>query len=251
MDIVELIESRWKPFAGRKEFEPLKQAVDHALTAHRSTRDRRAEISRDPDLSSEGRTKAMRKHVADLAPQLRHAKASIDAARQHLASRRAKMLPPAPDKSDVAGATLRSEFRAMLRPLPLAKKIDMLLNSDVDLMIVQAVLESPMLAGIDGKMMQRKGVDVPLRDLVADRYAEKAYPGELAAIAEAEEAITVLGAATTTAIGTITAASGFRTSIEADEFIAGTIDAGKAAIIDREAARWLEPLSELSGRSAP
>jgi hypothetical protein len=241
MKVEELLRSRWARFVNATPLQPIKDAIEHAIGVHTGVMERRAAVATDGDLSAEGRVKAVRKYIAvDFAPKMRHATASIAAARKHLSDRGAKLLPPAPDKADLASAVLRSEMRAVFRDMSKAEKIKTVLTAPVDLSMIQAIIESPMLAGIDG-IVVRDGLSII--DVLTDRYIDAVHPGQRAAITMAEEAIDLLSAAVTTAAGTIAAAGEFPSSKAVDDFIMESIGADKLAIIDREASRWLEPLA--------
>src|SRR4051794_3550073 len=112
---------------------PVKAQMDRAFAAEDEFRAHHDKVAKNQHLSPIGRQDAMKTFVGEKAHELHRARKAVDVARAKLADRRAKLLPPPPDKTDVAAAVLRSEMRQMLKGVKNAgERMRMLLAPDAD-----------------------------------------------------------------------------------------------------------------------
>jgi hypothetical protein len=203
---------------------------DHIRAEH-------ARISADDKLSALGKQDAIRQVVVKLAPQLVRAKHTVDTLKAKIVERKAKLKPPAPDPTNAAAAVLRSELRAQVRAMKPGEKMQLLIppsGADVDPTLVAAVLESPWSAGIDDHT----------REQLTNAAIAKRYPTATADIAQAENTVEVLDAATLVTERAVYAAGDFPSEKVFSDFIAGAVP--DTARIDAELNRNFAALADVA-----
>jgi hypothetical protein len=187
--IRDMVMSRWKPsFDDVPRLKSVRAALDAALNAQDAVRDRHATLAKNQHLSPIGRLDDVRSFVAkSTAPAIHGARAAAKSMRDDLIKQKASLQPAAPDPSNVSAAVLRSEMRTMLRGLSTSARTALLVSQNPDPTLVQAVLEAPSFSS---------GISDDVRARLLEFIVNRDHPKELEAIAQAEEAVEVLEAAT-------------------------------------------------------
>lgn len=207
----ETLASRWK-FDGIPGFSaPAKAALTKALDLNVALRAKHAQIAADDKLSPIGKQDAFRKHLAENAHQLVRARKAVDALKAKTAQYLASVQPKAPDKTDFAAAVTRSDYRQMLREMPIGKRMSLLLAPDADPTMLQAVLESP--------VNELSGINQETRRLVTQNAVERENPGATARIEKIRDAIELAEVATGAAFGTALKTAEFPNQHVFDSFI--------------------------------
>src|SRR5258707_12584206 len=136
---------RWKSsFDDVPRLKPVRAALDAALNAHDSVREKHTALAKNQHLSPLGRLDDVRSFVSkSTAPAIHRARAAANSMRQALAKQKARLQPAAPDPANVSAAVLRSEMRTHLRGLSTSARAALLLTENPDQTLVQAVLEAP------------------------------------------------------------------------------------------------------------
>lgn len=223
MTLADTLAARWK-WSAEGRLAPAKATLNRALGLPATVQAERAKAATDPNLTAAGQAEATRKFLAgDTAANLLHAKRSAEAMRKQINAWWASLQPPAPDKSDMAAAVLRSEMRAMLREMPNGSRIKMLLSDDVDPRILQAVLEAPdAMSAITGD----------LREKIVARSIERDHPDDVRAIKEAEDALQLVDVSVRVAFEAVRSAGDFKSDEELDSFLTESLGQRVAAIED-------------------
>jgi len=184
-----VILGRWKSsYDDVARLKPVRAALELALNAHDAVREKHATLAKNPNLSQIDRLDDVRTFISkSTAPVIHRARAAANSMRQDLVKQRARLQPAAPDPNNVSAAVLRSEMRTMVRGLSTSARTALLLSPNPDPTLVQAVLEAPSFSS---------GVTEEIRARMLQAIIERDHPKELEAIAQAEEALEVLEAAT-------------------------------------------------------
>jgi hypothetical protein len=185
----DVILARWKSdFDNIPRLKPIRAALESALNAHDAVRERHTSLSKNQNLSSLGRLDDVRAFVSkSTAPIIHRGRATARAARQDVAAWQVRLQPPSPDPKNVAAAVLRSEMRTQLRGLSQSARYALLLSETIDPTLAQAVLEAPNFSS---------GVTDEIRGRMVEIIINHDHPEQLAQIAQVEEAIKLLDAAT-------------------------------------------------------
>jgi len=203
---------------------PAKSLLGQIVDAMEAIHARQAEIAKDNNLSPLGRQDAFRKFLgANTAPHLHFARKAIETMRVKLADERKRLLPASPDRSDLAGAVLRSEMRTMLRGQSPAKRSEMLLGVDADPLVISAALEAPNISS---------GINDETRAKLTNRAIERAHPGALRLIEEVEDAVSIVDTAYRMATNTAQKAAEFHNERVLGDFLAASLADRVAAIED-------------------
>jgi hypothetical protein len=214
--IRDVFNSRWK-FADVARLKPIRAALDVALNAHDAVREKHTTLAKNQHLSPLGRLDDLRSFVKSAtAPAVHRARATASTVRQNLAKHRSRLLPAAPDPSNMTAAVLRSEMRQHLRGLSTAARAALLLSANPDPVLIQAVLEAPSFSS---------GVEDDIRERMLENYAATKHPNDLAEIAQAEEALELLEAATAMALGAAKSVSEFPSESLFEDFIGKQVGA--------------------------
>jgi hypothetical protein len=224
-NVRDVINARWK-FADVPRLKPIRAALDVALNARDAVREKHAALAKNSHLSPIGRLDDVRSFVSkSTAPAIHKARKTVSTARDELAKWKDRLKPAAPDPKNVSAAVLRSEMRTQLRGLSNAARTALLLTENPDPMLVQAVLEAPGFSS---------GVADDIRARMLEAYATRNHPEELAWIAESEEALELLEAATSMVLNAAQSVTEFPSDKLFNDFIdvsapvvTGTADASE------------------------
>lgn len=142
---------------------------------------RASEFASDQNLTPVGRKAALRSWAqAGPIEELRKGRAALAAGERAIAETRAKMNTEFVDKSDFAGAVVRSEIRTWVQNIPPAERAAMLLTREYDPQIAAAILEAPAaLSGVSEKQ----------HTALFESETVAKHPKEAAKIAHIEEAM--------------------------------------------------------------
>jgi len=214
----DVFNSKWK-FADTPRLQPIRAALDVALKRMDGVREKHTTLAKNAHLSPLGRLDDLRNFVKSAtAPSIQRARATASTVRQTWPSTEAGLLPAAPDPSNMTAAVLRSEMRTHLRTLSTAARAALLLSQNPDPVLIQAVLEAPGFSS---------GVSDDIRARMLENYAATKHPSDLAEIAQAEEALELLEAATAMALGAAKSVAEFPSEQLFEDFI------GKARLLAR------------------
>jgi len=208
--IREILTSRWK-FADAPRLKPVRAALDAALDAADAVTAKHSALAKNEKLSALGRLDDVRGFVSkSTAPAVHRARAVANKTRADLATWKARLQPPAPDRGDMAAAVLRSEMRQHLRGLSTGGRMALLLAENPDPTLLQAALEAPNFSS---------GLTDSLRAQMLEHYAAAKHPNDLAEIGQVEDAIELLTAATETALNAAKSASEFPSDRVFEDFV--------------------------------
>jgi hypothetical protein len=181
--IADTLKARWKP--EYRDRTNLESAFNTALSFMGAGGAKRSELEKRGTLSPKGVAEAVREFAGKgVIPELKKFRERVAAERANLKQRRAALGKPKVDPTDLAAAMLRQEYRSYVRSLGLGDRARVLLSDDMEM--IAAVLEvPPALSGLADDLLAR----------VVDHYIEKTAGGELKAIEETEEALSLVQAA--------------------------------------------------------
>lgn len=183
----------------------------------------RAEIGRDTSLSDVGRQTAFRHWVSEnAAPALYRARRTAAACQARIDAERKTLTWPMPDKSDLAGAILRSDLRAMLRNMPQADQTIAL----ADPMFRAAALEAPRIAS---------GLSNENWDRLMDSEIERLHGPRRAELDRLEEDAKVLDMAQFMVTNDVSNLGGFGDTNAVDTFIDESVTAKMPALNEQVA----------------
>lgn len=215
--IEDTILQRAARFSTDPVLQPAFDAISRALDTHTKIRAKALDVSKDTHRTALGKRDVMQKYVGENAHELVRARKAGDTLRAKIAERRAKLLPAAPDPSNVASAMLRSEIRQMLRGMKNhGDRLKALLATDADTTFLEAVLEAP---------NAMSGITDDQRELIQTSAMERLHPGALAAIEAAEEAIELVDVAARVVFETARDAGEFPTNSVFSTFVETTVGA--------------------------
>lgn len=222
MNFRETILARWR-YDHVPSLAEIKFVLERVLDIQDVIRAEHTKVGANDRLTSLGRQDAMRAFIADkAAAELYRSRKTVETLRSRLEAWRERLAPPPLDKADAAGATMRVEIRNALRAMSPGARMNALMAEDADLFLLEAVLQAPdFLSGLDAKN----------RPEVAARYVERKHPDDVAAIEQADEAITVLAVATAVATNTARAAADFPDESSMTAFVDNAVKDKASAII--------------------
>jgi hypothetical protein len=160
-------------------------AIKSALTGYTDVRAKREALKQNANLSPVGIVDESRKYIAtNTAKRIALARSTAASFANDIAAKRARTLPPKPTAADAA---LMPEFRTALRSMSAKDQNKLLFSDPPNLQILQACLGAPAaLSGVAEDTLAK----------AVERYVLAKHPAELASIAEDEESLAVLNAAT-------------------------------------------------------
>ncbi|WP_441268291.1 hypothetical protein AB7G19_26190 [Bradyrhizobium sp. 215_C5_N1_1] len=129
----------------------VRTTFDRLIELHRDIMATTAAVRGDTDLSTQGRTKKARDEMKKNAWKMIRAKAFASRLNDRIDEKRAKLELPAIDKTDAAGAVLRSQVRDRL---PKSAKELKALVPTMSLLYLQTLLEAPELVGADREIAE-------------------------------------------------------------------------------------------------
>jgi hypothetical protein len=217
-----VILGRWKYDAPR--LAPVRKALDFALDAHDALRDFHSAVSANTLLSPLGRLDEMRGFISKrAAPAIHRGRETAASLRADLAKWRTRLQPAPPDPKNVAEAVMRSSMLTMLRGMSQGARTALLLSKNPDPRLVQAVREAPeFLSRVSAEIKERMVQMIVARD----------HPTDLAAIAEADEALALLDAATETVFTAARSVAEFPSDKMFADFVETTKPARPTASLD-------------------
>lgn len=187
----------------------------------------RASIRNDNTLSDAGRVQAVRRWLSEnAAAQLYRVRRTVESCRARIDAERQKLLPPPPDKTDLAGAILRSDLRAILRGMSIGSQKATLLGKDADPIFRTAVLEAPRLAS---------GVPDELRQHTIDAEVERLHPGRSAQLNDLAEDVALLETTAAVVVNGVIEGAGFGDHAAARDFIDDAVTAKMPALNEQVA----------------
>ena len=200
MSVSHTLKSRWLPaydkyglaVAARLHFH-------HGLDARDAVEAKRGELSRDNDLSEQGKAKELQKVAAAEAPRIAKAQRALTAARAEVRKQRVALTPTVKDKTDAAAAAIRNEIRATLRGMSHADLAALVTDPHTDSIVLEALYEGPTIL---------TGIDQARRDELLELTIKTVAAPAVAALAEQSDAIDLLDAAVRTSMETLRQASG-------------------------------------------
>jgi len=238
----DVILGRWKQsFNDVPRLKPVRAALDVALNAHDAVREKHTTLAKNQHLSPLGRLDDVRAFVSkSTAPAIHRARKTANAAREELAKWKDRLKPAVPDPKNISAAVLRSEMRGQLRGLSTSARTALLLTENPDPTLVQAVLEGPGFSS---------GVSDDIRERMLEIVINRDHPNELAAIAETEEALELLDAATGMVLSAAKSVSEFPSEKTFDDFIETTAPASVSGG-DDVTAKLMKELGQLHAEFA-
>lgn len=199
MNRVETLKSRWKPeWSVRSDFAKLNGSFEKALSFIESLPAHRAKISGPGTLSPKGLSESVRALAADkVVPVLARSKWEAQKAANGIKNQMLALAVPKPDKTDVAGAMVRGEIRAMLRGLDHGERVRLVMT-DPEFLV--AAFEGP---------ASLSGLTTEVRADLERRMIEEKHGPAIEAMNETQEAIAVATAAIEMAVNTVKTECGF------------------------------------------
>src|SRR6266404_1845850 len=234
----DVILGRWKQsFDDVPQLKPVRAALELALKAHDGVREKHATLAKNQHLSPLGRLDDVRSFVKQAtAPAIHRGRKTASAARDELAKWKDRLKPSAPDPKNISAAVLRSEMRTHLRGLSASARVALLLTENPDPTLVQAVLEAPGFSS---------GVSDDIRERMLEIVINRDHPNELAAIAETEEALELLDAATGMTLSAAKSVSEFPSEKTFNDFIDASAPALAGVSGGDDSSAALKELGEL------
>lgn len=160
-------------------------AMTRVAKLHRDILETATNVRGNRDLSPQGRTKEARSFLGMRAPDLIRANALVQRLAARIDEKRAKVQLPAVDKTDAAGAALRSQVRDRLNGKS-AQELHALAPT-MSLLYAMAILEAPELVGADRETIEA----------ARGRAIDMVHPGKLAELDAERDAVRLLASATT------------------------------------------------------
>ncbi|PZV39747.1 hypothetical protein [Mesorhizobium kowhaii] len=199
MNRIDNLKARWRPeWSERSDLKRLHGAFHKALHFIESLPAHRAELSKPGTLSQKGLNDSVRAIAAEkIVPELRRGAWEAEKAANSIKSEMSRLAVPKPDKTDMAGAVLRSEIRTMLRSMDHGKIVNLVMN---DPAFQAAAFEGPAALS---------GLTEELRADLEKRMVEQNHGATIEAMDDAKEAIALAQAAFEIAISTVKDEAGF------------------------------------------
>jgi hypothetical protein len=186
-NVRDVLLGRWK-FGDVPRMKPIRAALDSALNALDAVQEHAALVTKNQNLSPLGRLDEIRAFISkSTAPAIQRGRTVAMLTRGDLDSWRARLLPKPADPKDTAAAILRSEMRTQLRQMSLGPRVGHVVADNPDPILIQAVLEAPSFS---------TGITDEIRSRMIENYVVRTHPNDLAQIAQLEEAVELLDAAT-------------------------------------------------------
>lgn len=167
----------------------VRTTFDRLIELHRDIDLITVSVRGDTDLSAQGRTKKARDEMKKNAWKMIRAKAFASRLNERIEEKRAKIELPPIDKTDAAGAVLRSQVRDRMPKSPKELKASV---STMSLLYLQTLLEAPELVGADRETVEAartRAIDIvhpgALEELERERAAVLLLNNATAATAEA------------------------------------------------------------------
>jgi len=159
-------------------------AMTRVSKLHRDITTTTGNVRGNKDLSAQGKIKEARSFLSKHAADLIRANATVQRLAARIDEKRATFQLPAIDKTDAAGAVLRSQVRDRL---PKSAKEMRASIPTMSLLYLQAILEAPELVGADRETI----------DAARARAIDLVQPGKSAELDAERDAVRLLANATT------------------------------------------------------
>lgn len=160
-------------------------AMTRVAKLHREILETTTNVRANRDLSAQGRTKEARAFLGKRAADLIRANSLVQRLAARIDEKLAKTQLPAVDKTDAAGAALRSQVRDRLNGKS-AQELRALAPT-MSLLYAQAILEAPELVGADRDTVEA----------ARGRAIDLVHPGKTAELNAERDAVRLLASATT------------------------------------------------------
>ncbi|MGY3358811.1 hypothetical protein ACVWZK_005474 [Bradyrhizobium sp. GM0.4] len=158
-------------------------ALSRLSKLHRDILATMTSVRGNANLSAQGKAKEARDELKKKAHELIRANASVQRLSARIDEKRAKIQLPSIDKTDAAGAVLRSQVRDRLPKSPKELRATI---STMSLLYLQAILEAPELVGADRETIEA----------ARGRAIDLVYPGKSAELDGERDAVRLLANAT-------------------------------------------------------
>lgn len=145
-----------------------------------------AAIAANKDLTASGKARALRDWAkSTVQPQLRAAREVLDKSTAYGAAKRAHLAAkaPRPDPSDLAGALMRQDIRALWRAMPVAERVAKLQMGGLDPVVALALVEAP--AELSGITSEQRALLTESAALATDPTVAE----ELGDLADAQQSV--------------------------------------------------------------
>jgi hypothetical protein len=220
----QFIDERAQQFADVPALQPALAAITRAMATHEKIKAKAAEVANDKHKSALGKKDSLEKFVSENAHEVMRIRKTVDTMRAKLTERRAKLMPPPPDPTNVASAVMKMGMLQMLREMKNhGERLKLILAVDADSRFMEAVLEAPNVMS---------GIDNQARELITTNVIERFHPGALAAIEKAEEAIELVDVAARVAFNTARDAAEFPSDAVFSKFVETAVGATGALEAD-------------------
>jgi len=208
----ETVSSRWKPhWASRPSFRKIVRAFNEAQAAWDAIEacgEARKGLIKAGKLTTIGVNETMRGNLSSgVVSQLRRAEHQAKLFREEVALTRGGLGIPKPDRTDVASAILRSEYRTFMRGLDMGKLAALLMDPKADPAMLEAAWEVP---------AQMIGMDETIRENLRTAILERTNAEEIAVLEEMLEAATLVENTVQMSLQDVASAAGFRNEGEND-----------------------------------
>ena len=187
MDITDTLRARFRPeWKGRADLTGLDTMLENALSFVTVPKAKKDELEKLGTLNPRGVSEAMLVAMGKAAaPELRRTLKVVAERREALKRERATLAKPNIDKADAAAAVMRSEMRTYLRGLDMGERARVLITNPDPIMLA-AVLEAPDALS---------GLNADTRAHVETAYVEANHADKVKAMADHDEALSVVAAA--------------------------------------------------------
>jgi hypothetical protein len=156
MSISSQLKSRWRPEYDKHGVALAARAHFHAaLDVAEQLTAKRAALAADTRWSPAGRAAQLMTLATAEAGRVTKGARALAVARDQVRAQRAALLPTIADKTDVASAMLRKEYRDILRGQSLAEMTAMLFADDAPSILLESALEASSLLKIPAEMRDR------------------------------------------------------------------------------------------------
>ena len=204
-------------------------AIERAMVVHDKLADEHSTLAADLQLSDLGKKSKIGKVVLANVHEVIRIRAAAAKAKDALAKRAAALQPPPIDRTDVAGAVLRGQFRDRIAKMSPAEQRAFLPTADPAFW--SAVLEAPALCGTGGETL----------NIIHNLAIEHAHPGALARLQHDRDAVQLLDTAATVLAEYACEIADLQSVGILDEIIAVTVPDTRH--LDAEAERSMAPLA--------
>lgn len=168
----------------REGFAQLAGAYSHLNSMADALAQKREALARDERLTPVGRREALADFVKSIGVEaMRKASGALDHAASLRKSIKAQMVPKGYDKTDIAGAMVRSEIRTWLRGLSPESKSALFAMDDLSPEVATAIYEAP---------AELSGLSPATKDAIHEKVIAASYPEQAHQARDLEHASQVI-----------------------------------------------------------